>query len=484
MLECAAPMTPRRLCVYADLDSQIYGSLGPARTFRNRGWQVAFNIPNEKKIPSTLLRDVRKDYPVMSLGAESFALHPLVFETDALLVLAVGSTIAQIRRDIQLVYAIRERRPLLVTGFNGIVFEKFEEGLSWRLGYDLVYLNSPADLAKATRFLDGTQYASQPFVIAGLNRGSPSTQRADQSHPRRRALFAEQVNVPDRHAERRWLFERLVELAKANPDWDIVIKPRVRPGEATFFKPILSPEDALNANPHVLFDYRPLTQQLPGTDLLLTVSSTAAFDALTAGVQACYVADFGIRNAYGTHVFFGSGLEIFLGDSPSLDAYLERPINSTWYKEVGASCSMGALVEAVEEARTRTGPIFPSPYDRRMFPVPKAFGDEGDLQSPKKPNISPSTNFDSHMSKGKDLMAREEYAAAATEYSRAARTNPHSTNALRALADAQAAAGDKRSAAMTLQRVTTLRPENKNVRRRLWQLLGLRLMFTQWLRQR
>ena len=53
-----------------------------------------------------------------------------------------GSKINDIRLAIQ---RDRNRRPLLFCGFNGVVLDHFIEGVSWRLGYDLICLSGPRD---------------------------------------------------------------------------------------------------------------------------------------------------------------------------------------------------------------------------------------------------------------------------------------------------------------------------------------------------
>ena len=56
------------------------------------------------------------------------------------------------------------------------------------------------------------------------------------------------------------------------------------------------------------FDYTPIAEALPHTDLLLTMSSTACLEALDHGCRVGLILDLGVHERYGNHVFLDSGL--------------------------------------------------------------------------------------------------------------------------------------------------------------------------------
>ena len=60
--------------------------------------------------------------------------------------------------------------------------------------------------------------------------------------------------------------------------------------------------------PNVRFDYTPIAEALPTTDLLLTMSSTACLEALDHGCRVGLILDLGVHERYGNHVFLDSGL--------------------------------------------------------------------------------------------------------------------------------------------------------------------------------
>ena len=80
---------------------------------------------------------------------------------DAIGVFLTGSKISDVRLALGLLPA--GERPLLFCGFNGVVLEKFIEGMSWRLGYDLICLNGPRDRdAMLERMVSTTPFRRQP----------------------------------------------------------------------------------------------------------------------------------------------------------------------------------------------------------------------------------------------------------------------------------------------------------------------------------
>ena len=68
---------------------------------------------------------------------------------------------------------IAGERPLLFCGFNGVVLDHFIEGVSWRLGYDLICLSGPRDRDALEQLVSGTPFAQQRTVLTGLRRNAP-----------------------------------------------------------------------------------------------------------------------------------------------------------------------------------------------------------------------------------------------------------------------------------------------------------------------
>lgn len=134
----------------------------------------------------------------------------------------------------------------------------------------------------------------------------------------------------------------LADLARRSPDWDVLIKPRIAPGEATFHEVTQHISHTLLESigqppANLRLDYRPLPELLSQARLMATVSSTAFFDALDFGCRPLAMADFGLNPAHGSHVFAGSGVWRKLdsvADLDALDAELPRP-DQQWLAWMG-----------------------------------------------------------------------------------------------------------------------------------------------------
>ena len=118
------------------------------------------------------------------------------------------------------------------TGFNGLSYEKFEEGLAWRLGFDVIALNGPRDKTLFTDFVGYGPWKEQPTIITGLVQAKEiaddkeDASKNAEGKTRKTFVFAEQVIVPSSLPERRYLLSQLIRIANKNSKWDVVIKCR------------------------------------------------------------------------------------------------------------------------------------------------------------------------------------------------------------------------------------------------------------------
>lgn len=244
------------------------------------------------------------------------------------------------------------RRPVVVTGYVGVVYEKLSDGLLLRHGADIVLANSRHDAERFRAVYRGVgadpsavTEAALPFLGGKPYRPEPG---------RDTVVFAVQPSVPDTRADRTYLLRRLVEHARLHPGREVLLKLRSKPGEHTTHLEELP--------------YQKLAQKLPGglppnfrtvygnmgevldrTDLLVTVSSTAALESLHRSIPTAVLTDLGVREPLGNHHFLGSGL---LTSWDSLDGG-HRPVpDPEWLARQGVAAD-GAYETAFDEARRR-----------------------------------------------------------------------------------------------------------------------------------
>lgn len=205
-----------------------------------------------------------------------------------------------------------ERLPITVSGWVGVIIEKITTGYLARSATDVVCVNSRSDLRTFEGAAHALHLSTENLVLSGLpllTSGKPELQPGAAAP--RAVLFADQPTVPVLRADRLYVYRRLIAYARRHPDRQVILKPRHRIGEDTYHQMQYHPEDLLSGvetPPNFSIDYTSISDQLDHVDLLLTVSSTAALEAVGAGVRVAFVADLGVREQMGNHIFLDSGL--------------------------------------------------------------------------------------------------------------------------------------------------------------------------------
>ncbi len=284
----------------------------------------------------------------------------------------------------------RDRRPALVSGFPGLTIPAVPKAVVYREQTDLVVLHSrhevrefraiAADLDVDRRF----GLATLPFLAtdaAGGSRdglrpprpsegsprpseGSPRPSEGDRSD----VVFAAQAKVPAARDDRVRVLEALAAHARRHPERRVVVKVRARRGEAQTHAEEHDYADLLGdlaerVPPNLVVEDGPMAEKLARASALVTVSSTAALEAVALGIPALLLDDFGVSPAMINTVFEGSGL---FGSTEDLVEGRFRHADAAWLADNyfhgrGADDWIGRL-HALAEARE----IVPLPrLDRR-----------------------------------------------------------------------------------------------------------------------
>ncbi|MBN9187256.1 DUF6716 putative glycosyltransferase [Microbacterium sp.] len=170
-------------------------------------------------------------------------------------------------------------------------------------------------------------------------------------------VFAAQALVPRDLAERRRMAEILRDAALADPDRRVVVKlrsRRERGEEETHLERAAYP-DLLGAVPdNLVVSHEPMSAALSHAQGLVTVSSTAAVEAMAQGVPVIAVDTFGVRKTHLNTVFADSGV---LGDAADVVARRFRHPTPEWrddnYFHDEAEATWWAQVEELVERRRR-----------------------------------------------------------------------------------------------------------------------------------
>ncbi|MFD7779240.1 DUF6716 putative glycosyltransferase [Streptomyces sp. NPDC059753] len=271
---------------------------------------------------------------------------------DVVVLALVGGAVQAMLHGLARAWQGRAKRPVVVTGYVGVVYEKLADGLLLRHGADLVLANSRHDADRFRAVYEGVDADASSVTECALPflGGTPY----EEKHDPYTVVFAAQPSVPDTPADRVYLLKRLVGHARLHPEREVLLKLRSKPGEHTthieeapYQKLAQRIDGGLPANCRLVYGH--MGEVLDRTDLLVTVSSTAALEALHRRIPTALLTDLGVREALGNHHFTGSGC---LASWDQLDAGHLPKADEEWVARQGVAAD-GTYDTAFDTARAR-----------------------------------------------------------------------------------------------------------------------------------
>lgn len=232
----------------------------------------------------------------------------MTLRPDAVLIAARGP----LARVLARLAAGLSPRPVIVTGLPGISIPATSRALQFRAQCDLFVLHSTRELREFAA-LANARGLSQRFALSRLPFAVP---------PRRQGgarggdlVFAAQAIVPRERADRLRVAKMLIAAAEANPWRRVVVKLRAAAGEKQTHREVDDYRDLLarlgRRRPlpqNLVVSTGPMARALDTAEGLVTVSSTAAIEAVARGVPVIALDTFGVSDQLINPVFVGSGL--------------------------------------------------------------------------------------------------------------------------------------------------------------------------------
>ncbi|MGW0289676.1 DUF6716 putative glycosyltransferase [Streptomyces tuirus] len=286
-------------------------------------------------------------------------LRAMAEETYDVLVLSlVGGGVQAMLHGLARVWEHRTSRPVVVTGYVGVVYEKLADGLLLRHGADLVLANSRQDADRFRAVYEGVGADASAVTEVALPflGGAPY----EGEHDPYTVVFAAQPSVPDSRKDRTYLLNRLVRHARRHPEREVLLKLRSKPGEHTTHieeLPYQKLVQRLDPPANFRLVYGNMGEVLDRTDLLVTVSSTAALESLHRRIPTVVLSDLGIRESLGNHHFVGSGC---LASWDQLDAGHRPTPDEEWVSRQGVAAD-GSYDSAFDAARKRIAELLGRP---------------------------------------------------------------------------------------------------------------------------
>lgn len=277
---------------------------------------------------------------------------------DVVVIAGRGPLTRLVMREIDRVHP----RPVVVTGLPGISIPAQRGAVMYRRESDLFLVHSHRE-ERAFRDLAHRVDADLRFGLASLPFAAPRPQVAGGTD----LVFAAQALVPLTTDDRMVVADILRDAALAHPEKRVVVKLRSRAGENETHYERASYEGLLRDRPsNLVFSYQPMRTALASAEGLVTVSSTAAVEAIALGVPVIALDTFGVKKENLNTVFRGSGM---FGSAAAVIArrfrqpapgwltqnYFHDPGEATWWDDVERLVSQrrqGLLPARVQPMRT------------------------------------------------------------------------------------------------------------------------------------
>ncbi|MFE4859308.1 DUF6716 putative glycosyltransferase [Streptomyces sp. NPDC056670] len=362
-----------RIAVLADSDTRWKWGALTARRLAERapGTDSAAPAPPAPELDGFLLRGRATPTPrqLAEVGARADALREVTMAQfldavgalensdgsyDVVVLALVGGAAQAALHGLAARLRGHARRPVILTGYVGVVYEKLADGLLLRHGADIVLANSRHDAARFRAVYEGVGADAAAVTEAALPFLGGAAYTAEPG--RDTVVFAAQPSVPESRADRRYLLGRLVGHARRHPEREVVLKLRSKPGEHTTHieeHPFQKLAKGMDLPPNFSLAYGNMGEILDRADLLVTVSSTAALESLHRSVPTAVLTDLGVRETLGNHHFLGSGC---LASWDQLDAG-HRPLpDPEWLAAQGVAPG-AAYHRAFDQVRERLGEL-------------------------------------------------------------------------------------------------------------------------------
>lgn len=265
--------------------------------------------PSRAQVATALTGTRLEGTQLTQVGIASLRRHLRRCRPDVVLVACTGPTVAVVSS----IVATFRRRPVVVSGLPGVGLPVRERAIRARRKTDVFIAHSRREVMEYQAAFDvlgvrtTVALSTLPFLAesggstVGVGGGGGGS-----------IVFAAQPSVPEDRCEREQILLALSQLGPPSP----IVKLRGRQGDAMTHDepwpyPVLWSElrrSGRVADERVRFVDGPIASALEAARCLVTVSSTAAIEAIAMGVPVLAIDDFGVRPELLNEVFIGSGL--------------------------------------------------------------------------------------------------------------------------------------------------------------------------------
>ncbi|WP_169582684.1 MULTISPECIES: DUF6716 putative glycosyltransferase [Microbacterium] len=324
---------PRRIVAIADTDSYVKWAAALVGTLE-AGWDASLLVletplaVSDAQLRAALSGSSLPRARVTRVTWERLGPSLRALAPDAVLLAARGPLVRVLAREM----ARSDPRPVIVTGLPGISIPATRKAIAYRTQCDLFVLHSHRERREFAA-LARERGMPQRFALATL----PFARRGDG--PSRAVggtdlVFAPQAKVPAERADRLRVARLLVRTAQAEPGRRVVVKLRASAGEQqTHAERDSYPDLLATLGPlprNLVISTQAMGRALASAEGLVTVSSTAAVEAMALGVPVIALDTFGVGPELINEVLADAGL---LGGEQDVVARRFRIPDASWLED-------------------------------------------------------------------------------------------------------------------------------------------------------
>lgn len=297
--------------------------------------------------------------PVLSIAALTYA----GLDADVVFAAATGPVVSELFSKLLRTGDKAARPAALISALPGLAYPATAKGWAYRRSADAFIVHSLTEAREFTRIAT-QETGHRPEILVSR---FPFLQSAGipQQHPGKidTVVFAAQAKVPVQRTERLRILLALEAVARLNPGLRVIVKLRAQAGEPqthaeahpydALWQELVSDPTFVHGN--VEFMTGAMAPVLAPGSALLTVSSTAALEAVDRGLRVLVLTDFGLNDEMLNSVFHGSGVLGTLGDLAQLGfRFPDRAwLGENYFHRQDPGVSP-ALAEYASRARTGT----------------------------------------------------------------------------------------------------------------------------------
>ncbi|MDY0909949.1 DUF6716 putative glycosyltransferase [Microbacterium sp. CFBP9034] len=302
---------PRRIVALADTDSYVKWAAALLGTL-DAGWDASILVVETPLVVSDPQLDAAlsgSDLPsdrVSRVGWDALTPRLSTLGADVVVLAGRGPLVRVLAREV----ATLSPRPVIVAGLPGISIPATRKAIAYRAQADLFVLHSHRE-CRDFAALSVERGMPQRFALATLPfaRGGAELSQTPKGTD---LIFAPQAKVPADRPDRMRIARLLVRTADADPSRRVVVKLRAERGEQQTHAERDAYPDLLASlgplPPNLVTSTASMHRALDRAEGLVTVSSTAAIEAIARGIPVIALDTFGVAPELINEVMADAGL--------------------------------------------------------------------------------------------------------------------------------------------------------------------------------